>query len=92
MTNKPDKPNRPAREVIAEAIDRIDHGSRAPEGYANDIENEWVSDWGAWLADGVLIALAEAGYDVVYDPLNAVKDFKTWPRDVRRFLGVRVDD
>lgn len=24
--------------------------------------------------------------------LEAVKDFKTWPDDIRRFMGVKVDD
>lgn len=85
--------NRPLRpwEIIAEAIDRTDRETNAPEGYANEIENDDVSDWGAWLADAVLAALAEHGYDIVYDPLNAAKDMKTWPRYVRRENGCLKD-
>lgn len=77
------------REIIAEAIDRTDHETRAPENHAIGIDNEWVSDWGAWLADAVRIALAENGYRIVYDPLEAVNDMKTWPDEIRRAMGVK---
>jgi len=76
------------REAIAEAIDKIDHESRPPEGYANGINNEWISDWGLWIADGVLMAMAEAGFNVVFDPVEAVKDMKTYPHPVRRANGI----
>lgn len=74
-------------EIVAEVIDRVDHETRAPDGYADILHNDNISDWGAWLADHVLTALAEHGFDIVHNPLEAVKDMKTWPQDVRKAHG-----
>lgn len=74
--------------ILATAIEDADN-RRCPDGYADVQDNEDVSDWAVFLADAALIALAENGFNIAHDPIEAVKDFKTWPQPDRIRLGAR---
>lgn len=57
------------RDAVAFAIEHGDNCS-IPEGYANrdgwqDHEDDWLSDWGAFMADRVLKELYDRGYMIV---------------------------
>lgn len=43
------------RITIALAIERADN-EQVPEGYANEVDHDEISDWGLYLADAVLRA------------------------------------
>jgi hypothetical protein len=55
------------REIIARAIQEADDG-RCPEGYADRAgygDHDWISDWGAFLADRVRADLLQTGFAIV---------------------------
>ena len=55
-----------ARDVIARAIQDYDN-DRIPEGFADDFEDDNVSDWSAYLATLSISALRAAGYVIIKD-------------------------